>query len=103
MSRQHPIELFMPPNMLKAKVGGTFAGLDMAAVNRAETAMEALKSEFANWAQDDVRRLVAARNDFAADPGEDLKRLAWAGALIITVAILALNILARALAGRRSS
>ncbi len=70
MSRQHPIELFMPPNMLKAKVGGTFAGLDMAAVNRAETAMEALKSEFANWAQDDVRRLVAARNDFAADPGE---------------------------------
>ena len=70
MSRQHPIELFMPPNMLKAKVGGTFAGLDMAAVNRAETAMEALKSEFANWAQDDVRRLVAARDDFAADPGE---------------------------------
>jgi hypothetical protein len=68
MSRQQPIELFMPPNMLKAKVGGTFVGIDMAAVNRAEAAMENLKSEFAGWAQDDVRRLVAAREIFAANP-----------------------------------
>jgi chemotaxis protein histidine kinase CheA len=68
MARQQPIELFMPPNMLKAKVGGTFAGLDMAAITRAETAMEALKSEFAGWAQDDVRKLVAAREAFAAEP-----------------------------------
>jgi len=44
MARQQPIELFMPPNMLKAKVGGTFVGIDMAAVNRAEAAMDALKS-----------------------------------------------------------
>ena len=67
MARQQPIELFMPPNMLKAKVGGTVVGIDMAAVNRAEAAMEALKSEFADWAQDDVRRLVAARDVFAAN------------------------------------
>lgn len=68
MARQQPIELFMPPNMLKAKVGGTFVGIDMAAINRAETAMGALKSEFAGWAQDDVRRLVAARETFAGRP-----------------------------------
>jgi hypothetical protein len=68
MARQQPIELFMPPNMLKAKVGGSFVGLDMAAINRAETAMDALKSEFAGWAQDDVRKLVAARERFAANP-----------------------------------
>jgi len=68
MARQQPIELFMPPNMLKAKVGGTFVGLDMAAINRAETAMEILKSEFAGWAQDDVHKLVAARERFAANP-----------------------------------
>jgi predicted nucleic acid-binding protein len=67
MGNKQPIELFMPPNMLKAKVGGTFVGIDMAAVNRAEAAMEALKSEFADWAQDDVRRLVAARDVFAAN------------------------------------
>ena len=47
--------------------------------------------------------LPVAINTLAADPGPDLKRLAWGGALIITVAILALNILARSLAGRRSS
>ncbi len=68
MARQQPIELFMPPNMLKAKVGGTYVGLDMAAINRAETAMEVLKIEFAGWAQDDVRKLVAAREAFAAKP-----------------------------------
>jgi chemotaxis protein histidine kinase CheA len=68
MGRQQPIELFMPPNMLKAKVGGTIVGVDMAAVGRAEAAMNALKSEFAEWAQDDVRKLVAAREAFAAKP-----------------------------------
>ncbi|HXS06845.1 MAG TPA: Hpt domain-containing protein [Rhizomicrobium sp.] len=68
MARQQPIELFMPPNMLKAKVGGTYVGVDMAAVGRAEAAMEALKTEFAEWAQDDVRKLVAAREAFAAKP-----------------------------------
>lgn len=38
---------------------------------------------------------------FAMSPYDDWQRLAWAGALLITFAILALNILARALAGRR--
>jgi len=68
MARQQPIELFMPPNMLKAKVGGSYVGIDMAAVGRAEAAMDALKGEFAEWAQDDVRKLVAAREAFAAKP-----------------------------------
>ncbi|MBI1218065.1 MAG: phosphate ABC transporter permease PstA [Rhodobacteraceae bacterium] len=40
---------------------------------------------------------------FAMSPYDDWQRLAWGGALIITVAILALNIIARSLAGRRSS
>ena len=40
MTKAHPIELFMPPNMLKAKVGGSIAGLDMSAVKRAEAAMD---------------------------------------------------------------
>ena len=48
-----------------------------------------------------IATLPVAINTLAADPGEDLKQLAWAGALIITVAILAINILARLLGGRR--
>lgn len=38
---------------------------------------------------------------FAMSPYNDWQRLAWGGALLITAAILILNIVARALAGRR--
>lgn len=65
--KQQPIELFMPPNVLKAKVGN-FSGVDMAAIKRAETAMDELKGNFAEWAQDDVRRLADARERYAKNP-----------------------------------
>jgi chemotaxis protein histidine kinase CheA len=69
MAREQPIELFMPPNMLKAKVGGgAFTGLDMAAIRRGEAAMEEIKSEFAGWAAQDVEKLLAARARFAQTP-----------------------------------
>ena len=61
---RHPIELFMPPNILKAKVGG-FGGLDMGAIRRAEKAVQALKSEFRGWAAEDLKNLVDARGRFA--------------------------------------
>src|ERR1700744_6132748 len=61
------VEVFMPPNTLKAKVGN-FTGVDMSAIKRAENAMESLKDNFAEWAQDDVRRLVEARNAYANKP-----------------------------------
>jgi chemotaxis protein histidine kinase CheA len=66
--KREPIELFMPPNMLKAKAGGGPGGLDMAAVKRAEQAMETLKSEFADWLADDVGVLVAARTRYGQQP-----------------------------------
>ena len=72
MKHKEPIELFMPPNMLKAKAaGGGTSGLDMAAIKRAEQAMETLKSEFADWLADDVAALVAARSRYGrqADAG----------------------------------
>jgi chemotaxis protein histidine kinase CheA len=65
MARKHPIEVFMPPNMIKAKVGGGLGGPDMAAVKRAEEAMTALQSEFADWIADDVQVLTAARAGYA--------------------------------------
>ena len=68
MARKQPIELFMPPNMLKAKVGGGLGGLDMAAIKRAEEAMEGLKSEFSDWIALDVKKLMAARADYSASP-----------------------------------
>jgi len=68
MARRHPIELFMPPNMLKAKVGGGLGGFDMAAMKRAEQAMETLKSEFSDWILQDVKALVTARTRHAKTP-----------------------------------
>ena len=71
MAKQLPIEIFMPPNMLKAKVGGTGVGLDMGAVLRAEAAMENLKTEFHDWINDDVAKLVAARDEYQAQQNDD--------------------------------
>jgi chemotaxis protein histidine kinase CheA len=70
MSKKHPIEIFMPPNILKAKVGGTVAAMDMAAIRRAEAAMETLKDDFQNWIGDDVEKLATARDAFAKDRSE---------------------------------
>jgi len=68
MARQQPIELFMPPNMLKAKVGHGAPGLDLGAIKRAETAMEAMRGGFAEWAAADVDKLMAARARFGKTP-----------------------------------
>jgi HPt (histidine-containing phosphotransfer) domain-containing protein len=68
MARQQPIELFMPPNMLKAKAGGGLGGIDMAAMKRAEQAMETLKSEFGDMIADDVNTLGEARARYAKTP-----------------------------------
>lgn len=71
MSRKQPIELFMPPNMLKAKVGGGLGGMDMAAMKRAEAAMDTLKSEFGDWMASDVKALADARTLHARQPGTE--------------------------------
>lgn len=68
MKREDPIELFMPPNMLKAKMGSGHGGIDMAALKRAEQAMEELKSEFADWLADDLQVLIGARAEYAQKP-----------------------------------
>src|SRR5258708_35467875 len=73
MARKQPIELFMPPNMLKAKVGGGLGGADLAALKRAEVAMEGLKKEFGDWIADDVRALTDARARYAQPPDGDAR------------------------------
>jgi chemotaxis protein histidine kinase CheA len=72
MPREQPIETFMPPNILKAKLG-TAPGIDPAAIRRAEKAMEDIKTEFAQWAQADVEKLVAARARYAKAPDAEAR------------------------------
>ncbi|HVZ92021.1 MAG TPA: hypothetical protein VG843_10235 [Rhizomicrobium sp.] len=62
-----PTELFMPPNILKAKVGGAGRGLDMAAIGRAEAAVQNLKADFSNFMSADADRLRACRDRYAAE------------------------------------
>jgi chemotaxis protein histidine kinase CheA len=73
MARQPPIEIFMPPNILKAKVGSVPGGIDMAAIKRAETAMETLKTEFNDWLADDIARLAMMREGFAGNPSAQMR------------------------------
>ena len=73
MAKQQPIEFITPPNLLKAKVGGSAAGLDLGAVMRAEKAFEKLQLEFTNWINEDVKRLGECRDAFAKAPNKNTK------------------------------
>jgi hypothetical protein len=66
---KRPIEVFMPPNMLKAKVGT--GGLDSSAIKRAEAAIDDLKDEFGAWIVADVNRLVDTRDGYKAQTNAD--------------------------------
>jgi hypothetical protein len=68
MTDKHPIEVFMPPNMLKAKVGS--GGLDSGAIKRAEQAFDDLKQQFGDWIVEDVNRLVQRRDLYQALPND---------------------------------
>jgi phosphate transport system permease protein len=64
----------------------------------------ALNNQF--WSADlsqPMANLPVVIFQFALSPYNDWQKLAWGGALIITVAILALNIIARSLAGKQQS
>ena len=69
MTSKQPIEVFTPPNMLKAKVGN--GGLELAAIKRGEQALEELKDEFAEWIVEDVNRLVQRRDFYQAQTNND--------------------------------
>lgn len=73
MSKEQPIEVFMPPNMLKAKIGGRAGGIDMAAVKRAEQALDGLKSEFSGWVNKDVAALGETYQAFKASGTKDAR------------------------------
>jgi hypothetical protein len=73
MGKQHPIELFMPPNMLKAKVGGS-GGVDLSLIKRAQTAMDSLKGNFSEWLSGDIERLTASRDAYVTHANVDTRK-----------------------------
>jgi hypothetical protein len=53
-------EVIQVPNTLRLKVGGR-GGIDMAAVAKAEAALKSLSGNFAQWLNDEIVKLDAAR------------------------------------------
>ena len=87
---------------LKAVRGGVITGVLLAVARMAgETApllFTALNNQF--WSADmngPMANLPVVIFQFAMSPYEDWQHLAWAGALLITISVLTLNILARVL------
>jgi HPt (histidine-containing phosphotransfer) domain-containing protein len=68
MSRQKPIEIINPPNMLKAKIGGAMPALDQRAIARAEEALGKLSGQFADWINEELVHLSNAWAEFEKAP-----------------------------------
>ncbi len=60
MSRQKPIEVITPPNMLKAKIGGAMPALDQRAIAKAEAALQKMSGQFGDWINEELNHLLAA-------------------------------------------
>jgi hypothetical protein len=54
-------------NNLKLRAGSRFGGIDPAALAKAEAALKGLSNNFAQWMQDELTKLDAARERIRAD------------------------------------
>ena len=71
MSKNGKVEVVQVPNTLQAKVGGKLPAVDEEAIKKAEQALENLKTEFAQWIDEDIARLDAARKAVAEQNASD--------------------------------
>jgi phosphate transport system permease protein len=111
--REAAVALGMPQSYMIRKITwraarvGLVTGLLLAVARvSGETApllFTALSNQF--WSVDLLKtmaNLPVTINNFINNPDPNWKRLAWAGALLITLAVLSLNIVARTLSGGRN-
>lgn len=68
MSQQNSGQMIQVPNTLRLKVGGAgrIGGIDPAAIAKAEAALKSLSGNFAQWLQDEITKLEAARQQVKA-------------------------------------
>jgi hypothetical protein len=64
------VKVTKPRNLLREKLGGAVPAFDEAALKRAEAALAALSGEFQTWMEEEVVRMVEAR-DAARTSGYD--------------------------------
>ena len=88
--------------VIPAAFGGILTGILLAVARISGETAPLLFTSFGNtgwtrdWLHGPMSSLPLAIYTYAKDPSNELNRLAWAGALIITVAVLVLNIVSRA-------
>lgn len=75
MSRQKPIEVITPPNVLKAKIGGALPAIDEKAIARAEAALGRLSEQFADWILEEMGNLNKAWAGYESAGGGDAATL----------------------------
>ena len=63
----NPAQVTRPPNMLRAKVGGGFSGINSDAIAKAEAALKAMSGQFGQWLQDEILKLDSARAAILAE------------------------------------
>lgn len=62
MSQQNPSQMIPAANTLRLKVGANRMGaIDASAIAKAEAALKSLSGNFAQWLQDEILKLEAAR------------------------------------------
>ena len=66
MGDSNQAQVIPPSNNLKLKVGGGRFSLDADSIARAEAALKSLSGQFAQWMQDELTKLDAARAEVAA-------------------------------------
>jgi hypothetical protein len=67
LSDNNPGQTIQAPNTLRLKVGGRLGAIDPAAIAKAEAALKSLSGNFAEWLQDEVSKLEAARQRVRAE------------------------------------
>jgi len=69
VSEQNSGQIIQVPNTLRLKVAGAgrLNALDPAAIAKAEAALKSLSGNFAQWLQDEIAKLEAARQAIRAD------------------------------------
>jgi chemotaxis protein histidine kinase CheA len=69
VSQQNTGQMIQVPNTLRLKVGGAgrIGAIDPAAIAKAEAALKSLSGNFAQWLQDEITKLEAARQQVRAE------------------------------------
>ena len=61
MSDQAKAQITPPSNSSRLKLGGRFGAIDADAIAKAEAALKSLSGQFAEWLDDEIKKLDAAR------------------------------------------